>query len=125
MYQNDELAIEGCGNSVLPCQYNDMIRRPANPPGEHRLLWAVLEDAIRCYLANQRSASRARRLAYEEARAWLFDRRGEGLFAFEEVCDQLSIDAAALRKGLKSFERTRVLSQVAPQAGSALRHMAA
>jgi hypothetical protein len=125
MYQNDELAIEGCKNSVLPCQYNDMIRRPADPSSERRLVWAVLEDAIRCYLADRHSASPARRLAREEARAWLFDRGGDGPFTFEGACDQLSIDAKALRKGLKTFGRTRVLSQVAPQAGSALRHMAA
>ena len=118
MYRNDELATEGWGNSVIPCQYNDMVRRSTSLSGERRLLWAVLEHAIRCYLANPGSASRARRLASAEARSWLFDRGADGPFTFEGVCDHLSIDAARLRKGLKSVRRTR-------QDTSAVRHMAA
>jgi hypothetical protein len=36
---------------LLPSQYNDFIRRRSYAvDGEHRLMWAVLEDAIESYM---------------------------------------------------------------------------
>ena len=52
---------------VVPSQYNDLARRhsPLNQ-GEYRLLWAVLEQAIRAYRANRRCSNPIQRQTFEE-----------------------------------------------------------
>jgi hypothetical protein len=40
---------------LLPVQYTDLIRRNTLLEGEKKLLLAVLDDAIRCYLRNVNS----------------------------------------------------------------------
>ena len=45
---------EDLGDSILPSQYNDLLRRRSTlADGEYGLLWALLEDAIRSYLAKR------------------------------------------------------------------------
>src|SRR5579885_260085 len=109
MNEHSDLSVQGFGNHVFPCQYNDLIRRPSDLDGERRLLWAVLEDAVRLYLANVKRSTRNQRVAFEEVRRWftapIADR---GLFAFRTICDVLEIDAGALLRGLKSM-RLRTL----------------
>jgi len=88
---------------VLPSQYNDLIRRHSRGSGgEYRLLWAVLEDAIKSYLSNRGCSTRNQRRAFEEANTWLHSAQGQprGLFAFESICELLEIDAKLLLKGL-------------------------
>jgi len=64
---------------------------------------AVLEDAIRCYLTYANSRSRAQRRLFVEAEGWLMDRKADGAFAFETVCETLSIDPNCLREGLRRW----------------------
>jgi hypothetical protein len=68
-----------------------------------RLMLAVLEDAIRCYLTYANSRSRALRRLFVEAEGWLMDRKADGAFAFETVCETLSIDPNCLREGLRRW----------------------
>jgi hypothetical protein len=49
-----ELVSEDLTDTILPCQYNDLIRKGlSSNEGEYLLLRAVLEDAIRIYLTNR------------------------------------------------------------------------
>ncbi len=91
--------------------------------GEYRLLWRVLEDAIRSYLANRACSNPAQRKRFEEVRRW-FEPADEprSLFAFATVCDLLAIDPGWLLKGLKSLDarefprrRQRVLRNARPR----------
>ena len=89
---------------LLPAQYNGAVARRAPAfEGERRLLWAVLEDAIRTYLVNARRSTPKQRRAFEEVRRWLRGRRAHGLFAFETICDLLGIDSEWLLQGLESI----------------------
>ena len=90
--------------SVLPVQYFDPLKRRKFPDGEHRLLLAVLEDAVRCYLTDLNGGSLQQRLRFAEVRCWFFapyDRRG--LFAFESICALLEIDIEVFRRRLGSI----------------------
>jgi hypothetical protein len=94
------------GDLLLPCQFNELIRRSSNLRGEYRLLWAVLDDAIRCYLANMRRATPAQRRNFEEVRRWFLPAAGAettGLFAFQTICDLLEINARQLVRKLESM----------------------
>jgi hypothetical protein len=91
-------------DALTPGQYYDGIRaddscaRPIK-----RLMLAVLEDAMRCYQTYTNSRSRAQRRMFVEAEAWLMDRKAEGPFAFETVCETLGINPSCLRDGLRRW----------------------
>ncbi len=100
-----ELALKDLNDSILPSQYNDLIRRrsPA-AEGEYRLLWAVLEDAIRTYLENRRCSNPIQQTRFEEVRGWFEvaqDYSGS-LFGFQTICDLLDLNSGRLLAGLKS-----------------------
>jgi hypothetical protein len=91
-------------DALTPGQYYDGMRaddslgRPIK-----RLMLAVLEDAMRCYQNYTSSRSRAQRRLFVEAEAWLMDRKADGAFAFETVCENLGIDPSCLREGLRRW----------------------
>jgi hypothetical protein len=64
---------------------------------------AVLEDAMRCYQTYGNSRNRSQRRLFLEAEGWLMDRKGDGPFAFETVCETLGIDPNCLREGLRRW----------------------
>ena len=55
---------------LLPGQYVDLVRRNHVIEGELKLLLAVLEDAIRCYLRNVDAKDGERRRDFVEVRSW-------------------------------------------------------
>ncbi len=118
-----ELANEDLTDAILPCQYDDLVRRRSSiPEGEYRLLWAVLEDAIRTYVANRSCSNAAQRRKFEEVRDWFEPAQSaRALFDFQNVCDLLGIDSGKLLKGLKSLDaRSSYLKRyrVLPTAGA-------
>ena len=98
---------EEFSGAVLPSQYNDLIRRRSSRAGgEYRLLWAVLEDAMRTYLSNVKCANASQRKAFDEVHEWFFAgrRTGDGLFGFHSVCDALGIGADELLRSLNKLQ---------------------
>jgi hypothetical protein len=99
-------AIEGIfvPDVLTPGQYYDGMRadngcaRPIK-----RLMLAVLEDAVRCYQTYANSRSRAQRRLFVEAEGWLMDRKADGAFALETICETLGIDPNCLREGLRQW----------------------
>jgi hypothetical protein len=89
---------------LTPGQYYDGVRaddacaRPIK-----RLMLAVLEDAMRCYQSCADSHNRAQRRLFIEAEAWLMDRKADGPFSFESVCETLGIEPSCLREGLRRW----------------------
>jgi hypothetical protein len=87
--------------SVLPAQYYARWRNHGPFEGEFRLLFAVLQDAIRCYFHSRTGKTYQRRLEFREVKRWFEDRSDCALFAFENVCGLLGIDSGALRRSLE------------------------
>lgn len=107
----ETVSFEDSNGPILPAQYNDLIRRRSpNLEGEYRLLWAVLEQAIRSYLRNLDCATPRQRGEFEEVRRWFQpvreQSRRQGLFAFRVICDLLDIDAERLFGKLESLRAT-------------------
>jgi hypothetical protein len=92
---------------LLPGQYADLVRRNHVIEGELKLLLAVLEDAIRCYLRNVNAKDGEHRRDFIEVRNW-FEGTGAGrrgdIFSFENLCAALSIDPRYL------LDRLRILT---------------
>ena len=83
---------------LVPVQFFDLTRRRSMLDGETRLVFAVLEDAIRCYVKTVNSARRCDRDQYDEVQRWFHAEAGiHSPFSFEYVCDVLGIEPASLR----------------------------
>lgn len=61
--------------------------------GSGRLMKAVLEDGVDCFLSQNRSLR-------DEAAIWIFADESGRLFSFRGVCEALGIDPEALRAHL-------------------------
>ncbi|MGA7870960.1 MAG: hypothetical protein WCA22_08675 [Candidatus Binatus sp.] len=91
---------------LLPGQYVDLVRRNHVIEGELKLLLAVLEDAIRCYLRNVKAKDGERRRDFVEVRNWFEAgamagaRRGD-IFSFENLCAALGIEPRVLLARLR------------------------
>ena len=104
---------EDFGGVLMPVQYYQMIKRHAPMYGEFRLLYAVLEDALRCYVATRNARSRLQRVRFLEVRNWFALRpewapQPNGLFAFEPLCEALGIEPVAIRRCLDSLVLERI-----------------
>jgi hypothetical protein len=88
---------------MTPEQYYDVIRRRGHRDGETRLLFAVLEDAIRCYAIAKNSPARSHRREFEEVREWVNTRGDHDLFAFDSICAVFAIESEALRSQLNAM----------------------
>ena len=71
------------GIGILPSQYGNMVRRKLPGEGERKLLFAVLEDAIRVYIKNRNRGEASRNDPdFIEAAEWLNSDEDEGPFTF-------------------------------------------
>jgi hypothetical protein len=91
---------------LLPGQYVDMIRRNSVIEGERKLLFAVLEDAIRCYLRNVDSKEGEHRREFVEVRSWFEGGGALGTgradaFSFDNLCSALGIEPRGLLARLR------------------------
>ena len=93
---------------LLPGQYVDLVRRNHVIEGELKLLLAVLEDAIRCYLRYANSKDGERRREFVEVRTWFEGKRPSArsadIFSFENLCAALGIEPRYL------LDRLRILT---------------
>jgi len=75
------------------------------PTPEKRLMLAILQDAVACLEKGLfRTSQRCSRPAHEAAQ-WVAERDRTWLFSFESICDNLNLDAEALRQQLLKKER--------------------
>jgi hypothetical protein len=79
---------------LMPAQYADLVRRNHSLEGELKLLMAVLEDAIRCYLRNVDAKDGERRREFIEVSNWFESTLAgpAGIFSFENLCEALGIE---------------------------------
>ena len=92
---------------LVPVQFFDLIRRRSMLDGETRLVFAVLEDAVRCYVKTVNSSRRSDRDQFEEVRRWFHADAGiHSPFSFEYICDVLEIEPAAVRERLGTMSVT-------------------
>jgi hypothetical protein len=89
---------------LVPVQFYDLTRRRSMLDGETRLVVAVLEDAVRCYVKTGNSSRRCDREQFDEVQRWFHAEAGIHIpFSFEYVCDVLGIEPTSLRAQLGSL----------------------
>ena len=95
---------------VLPEQLIAGARRDSFISGEKALMLAVLEDGIRCFQEHLTNARANPRLLSRQAEEWIRAEDWDWPFSFNNVCDNLGIDPAALRLSLLSWKAKRLES---------------
>ena len=93
---------------MTPGQYYDQRQRGRHLDGETRLLFAVLEDAIRCYMLAARTGRRSHQRARDEVREWVNTRGEHDLFSFDAICRVFEIEPENLRHQLSALSAANV-----------------
>jgi len=101
--RNPPVVREEASDPMTPDQYYDMVSRRGPQDGETRLLFAVLEDAIRCYALAKNSTATYHRREFEEVQRWVNTRGDHDIFAFDSICAVFSIQPESLRNQLNSL----------------------
>jgi len=105
---------------IVPIEENNPIAARVRVSGEFRLMWAVFEDGLDCYLRYANHPSPRMQEMFREAKAWIESHEEEWLFSFANICQVFQIDAHYLRNGL----HRRVAELRAKQSATPLRRAA-
>ncbi len=100
----------------MPVQYVDLIRRGHVRDGETRLMFAVLADAVLCYVKDMKCETREGRERFIEVEGWI-ETRGVNCssgspFSFENVCDAVGIEPGSLRKWLAAIRAGEATAEI-------------
>jgi hypothetical protein len=76
---------------------------------------AVLEDAVDSYRKCALARDPREQSCFLEAKEWFLSDDRTWLFAFENICDVLEMNADYLRSGLDKWRRALVASAMAPE----------
>ncbi len=112
---------------LLPTQFFEALKRKKFPCGEHRLLVALLRDAVQCFQKHIHARDAKRRQLYVDAEDWIGAEDDYALFSFNNVCRILGMNPDYVRQGLISWRdgerhsRRRRRVSVPSKRGSAVR----
>ena len=85
-------------------QFHAMLKSGRVTDPEHRLMVAILEDAVSCLSKDPRRCTRQQRKAFEEAHSWVNTTGIEDwIFSFNNVCEMLGFDPTYMRRGLNRW----------------------
>jgi hypothetical protein len=88
-------------HTVLPEQYFTRLQRSSSCRGEHRLMAAILEDAVAvCRKLEAPKRSEARHVLGETLR-WLRSNDRTWTFSFLRICETLDLEPSAIRRGIR------------------------
>ncbi len=88
---------------ILPSQYYSALGHRTCLEGERKLMFAVLEDGVRCYLKNMDAKSRRRRILFFEVWDWMKAEANQGPFSFELLCEEFGMDGTRVRNALEGL----------------------
>lgn len=89
---------------MLPTQYFGTNRGGLRQEPEYRLVLAILEDAIHCYMKYRFASDGAGRELFADARSWIESDDRTWPFSYENVCAIVGIEADYVRDGLRKWE---------------------
>ncbi len=87
-------------DAILPMQFFQSLRSKGKFDGERRLMIAVLEDAVNCFMKQIHAIDPKARQLYQDAEEWIMADDRTWFFGFGNVCDTLDLDSDYLREGL-------------------------
>jgi hypothetical protein len=94
---------------VLPEQFAALRHNGDARPPEHRLMLAVLEDAVHTHLRGRDARTSRELRLYHEAAEWFASDATDSPFAFVTICQVWAIDPDYIRSGLARWHARRVM----------------
>ncbi len=73
--------------------------------GEHRLMAAILDDAVFTFCMPEVARARGGYRAVREAGDWIESSDRSWTFSFERICDALDLDAEYIRRGVRELKQ--------------------
>ena len=67
---------------------------------ESRLMLAVLDDAIQCFLRFRNTKKRKEQKVFQATKDWILNKESDRIFSFENVCEVVEIDPDCVRAAL-------------------------
>jgi hypothetical protein len=98
-------------DAILPMQFFQSLRSKGQYDGERRLMIAILEDAVNCFMKQLHATDPKARQLYLDADEWISAADPTWFFSFENVCNTLDLNPEYLREGLikwRDAQRKRV-----------------
>ncbi len=87
-------------DAILPAQFFQSLRSKGRFDGERRLMIAILEDAVNCFMKQLNAVDPKARQLYLDAEEWISAADPTWFFSFENVCNTLDLNPEYLREGL-------------------------
>lgn len=84
--------------------------------GESRLMLALLQDGIDCFLRHLAARDGRGKEVLAETERWIFEREIDGIFSFDSVCETLGVNPSCLRAKIRQWKE-EALKTRACQAG--------
>ena len=81
----------------------DRLYKSEIPEGEHALMFAILEDAIKDFQKYFTVRHPKSKRQYHEAVAWILGENSDGLFSFDNVCENVGLNPSYLRRRLRAW----------------------
>src|SRR5262245_59392632 len=99
-----------CGKPecIVNHEYLHIYRSITANTTEIKLIAALLEDAIDCYLKHCSAKSRRGKRIFAEAAQWILDRDDDWLFGFDNICEMLKLDPNYIRRVVKQSAQERL-----------------
>lgn len=103
----DEIAATVFQTDVLAShEYFDASRRKTHIEPEKNLMFAILEDAVRCYRACAFAKSGSTRRKYLDAERWLWKNDWQWMFSYRNICEVLALNPFYIRRGLLRWKES-------------------
>ena len=99
----DRLASLFQPDTLLAAHYFELLRTKNLEP-EKKLMLAVLEDAVACFLRYVTARDSRRKAIFQEVEKWIRKEDIDWLFSFENVCEALDLNPNYVRRGLFSWK---------------------
>lgn len=96
-------------------EYIENHRRKTHLEPEKNLMFAILEDAVRCYRAYAFSKSVPLKRLYTDAEKWMWKNDWEWSFSFRNICEVLGVDPFCLRRGLLRWKEAQTGTESKPK----------
>ncbi len=88
---------------LLPSQFFAQLKRKRYSCGEHRLVRAIIQDAVECFQKHIHATDNKRRQLYLDAEEWISCDEDTGPFSFNNVCELLGLNPDYVREGLLAW----------------------
>jgi hypothetical protein len=100
-------------DTLIPQEYLETFKRLTHLEPEKRLMFAVLEDGVACFMKYVSARDTRGKKYFRETEEWVLEGPSERLFSFANLCETLGLNAEYLRHGLLRWKDTALTQQSA------------